>query len=90
MSTPNNWFVYILACNDNSLYTGITTDLERRVEEHNESSKGAKYTRARRPVKLVYSEPAVDRSSATRRELELKSLPIEKKRRLVQQSTKKK
>ncbi|MCK4743004.1 MAG: GIY-YIG nuclease family protein [Sulfuriflexus sp.] len=87
MSSSSNWFVYILSCNDKSLYTGITTDLERRVEEHNQGSKGAKYTRARRPVKLVYSESAIDRSSATRRELELKSLPIDKKRRLVQQVT---
>jgi len=86
MSETNHWFVYILSCCDNSLYTGITTDLERRIHEHNEGSKGAKYTRARRPVKLVYSEPAIDRSMATRREMELKSLPIEKKRLLVQQA----
>ena len=86
MSETNHWFVYILSCCDNTLYTGITTDLERRIHEHNEGSKGAKYTRARRPVKLVYSEPAIDRSMATRREMELKSLPIEKKRLLVQQA----
>ena len=84
MNTPSNWFVYILACNDNSLYTGITTDLERRVDEHNEGSKGAKYTRARRPVKLVYSESATDRSAATKREMQLKSLSPQKKQALIQ------
>jgi len=86
MSTSNNWFVYILSCADNSLYTGITTDLERRVLEHNDSKKGAKYTRARRPVKLVYSEPAIDRSTATRREAALKSLTSDKKRELILQA----
>jgi len=85
MSETDHWFVYILSCCDNSLYTGITTDLERRIHEHNEGNKGAKYTRARRPVKLVYSEPASDRSSATRREMELKSLSTDKKRDLIQQ-----
>ena len=87
MSTSSNWFVYILACHDNSLYTGITTDLERRVYEHNESDKGAKYTRARRPVTLVYSEPAANRSIATRREIELKSLSSVQKRQLIQHKT---
>ena len=83
MSTSTNWFVYILACHDNSLYTGITTDLERRVQEHNEGNKGSKYTRARRPVKLVYSEPAIDRSTASQREIQLKSLSSDKKRALI-------
>ena len=49
------WFVYILKCSDNTLYTGITTDIERRIKEHNSSNKGAKYTKTRRPVKLFYS-----------------------------------
>jgi len=57
---------------DNTLYTGIATQLERRIEEHNGSDKGAKYTRARRPVKLVYSEKYTDRSSASKREYEIK------------------
>jgi len=86
MSETNHWFVYILSCCDNSLYTGITTNLERRIHEHNEGNKGAKYTRARRPVTLVYSEAALDRSAATRREMELKSLPADKKRNLIQQT----
>jgi putative endonuclease len=68
------WQVYILRCADNSLYTGITTDLQRRLHEHNTSSKGAKYTRARRPVSLVYSETCADRSSASMRENAIKRL----------------
>jgi putative endonuclease len=59
-------------CQDNTLYTGIATELVRRIEEHNSSDKGAKYTRARRPVKLVYKEKFPDRSSASKREYEIK------------------
>ena len=66
------YFVYILKCADETLYTGIATELERRIEEHNSSDKGAKYTRARRPVKLVYSESHPDRSAASKREYEIK------------------
>ena len=62
----------MVECADKTLYTGITTELERRVKEHNESDKGAKYTRARRPVRLVYSEEYPDRSSASKREYEIK------------------
>jgi len=67
-----NYYVYMLQCEDNTLYTGITTNLDRRVEEHNSSNKGSKYTRARRPVKLIYSEEFSDRSSASIREYEIK------------------
>jgi len=66
------YHLYILKCFDNTLYTGITTDLTRRIEEHNSSSKGAKYTRMRRPVELVYSEEYEDRSAASKREYEIK------------------
>ena len=66
------YYVYIVECADKTLYTGVTTELERRVEEHNSSEKGAKYTRTRRPVKLVYSEMYPDRSSASKREYEIK------------------
>lgn len=66
------YFVYIVKCADNTLYTGIATELERRIEEHNDSDKGAKYTRVRRPVSLVYSEEYPDRSSASKREYEIK------------------
>jgi len=62
----------MLRCVDDTLYTGITTDLERRVEEHNSSTKGAKYTCSRRPVTLVYSENHEDRSMASRREYKIK------------------
>ena len=66
------YFVYMVKCADNTFYTGIATELERRIEEHNSSDKGAKYTRARRPVELVYSEEYPDRSSASKREYEIK------------------
>lgn len=66
------YFVYILKCADETLYTGIATELERRIEEHNGSDKGAKYTRVRRPVRLVYSEKYPDRSAASKREYEIK------------------
>ncbi|MGB5505194.1 MAG: GIY-YIG nuclease family protein [Sulfurovum sp.] len=66
------YFVYIVKCADETFYTGIATELERRIEEHNNSDKGAKYTRARRPVRLVYSEEYPDRSSASKREYEIK------------------
>ncbi len=66
------YYVYILECADGTLYTGIATDLQRRLEEHNSSDKGAKYTRSRRPVRLVYNEVFPDRSSASRREYAIK------------------
>jgi putative endonuclease len=66
------YYVYIVECSDSTLYTGIATELERRIREHNSSEKGAKYTRVRRPVSLVYSEEYPDRSSASKREYEIK------------------
>ena len=78
------WFVYILKCADDTLYTGITTDIERRVEEHNtDNKKGAKYTRVRRPVECVYSEQHKTRSDACKRESELKKLSREEKCRFI-------
>ena len=73
------YFVYILKCNDGTLYTGVTNDLVRRVEEHNFSKLGAKYTKGRRPVKLVYSEKFVDRSRALIEEAKIKKLSKRKK-----------
>ena len=71
----NDWFVYMVRCNDDSLYTGITKDVERRVKEHNEGDKlAAKYTRPRLPVVLVYQETCESRSVATKREIEIKQL----------------
>ena len=77
------WYVYILRCCDGSLYTGITTDTARRVTEHN-SGKGAKYTRSRRPVELVYQEECEDHSQALRRELEIKALRRSDKMKLIE------
>ena len=68
------WYVYILRCVDDTLYTGITTDVEKRVLTHNTAKTGAKYTKMRRPVELVYQEPQPDRSSAAKREWEVKQL----------------
>jgi len=77
----------MLECDDGTLYTGIATDLERRIEEHNHSPKGAKYTRTRRPVKLVYSESYADRSAASKREYEIKKkMNREEKLKLVKKS----
>lgn len=76
------WYVYLLECADQSLYTGIAKHLEERIAKH-KLGRGAKYTRSRLPVELVYSEPASDRSSALKRELELKRLSAADKRRLI-------
>jgi putative endonuclease len=72
------WFLYIAKCSDNSLYTGITTDISRRLKTHN-SKKGAFYTKNKTPVKLVYQEDALNRSAATRREKEIKRLTRQEK-----------
>ena len=77
------YFVYILKCKDDTLYTGIATDVKRRLDEHNNSDKGAKYTRVRRPVELVYTEELEDRSSACKREYAIKQLKREEKLRLI-------
>ncbi len=79
-----HYFLYILRCNDNTLYTGITTDLKRRLNEHNLSAKGAKYTRSRRPVELVYTEEFEDKSSAMKREYSVKKLSREKKLLMIE------
>lgn len=80
---PLPWFVYILRCRDNSLYTGITTNPDQRLQEHNHSTKGAKYTRARRPVFLVYIEPQDSRSKASSREHAIKRLTKKDKELLI-------
>ena len=80
-----SYFVYILECNDGSLYTGITKDIEKRLDEHNHSDKGAKYTKARRPVKLLYKEHSLDRSTASKREYKIKKLTRLKKLQLIQE-----
>ncbi|XPF92476.1 GIY-YIG nuclease family protein [Colwellia sp. RE-S-Sl-9] len=86
----SNWYVYFVRCSDNSLYTGITTDLQRRIDEHNHSNKlGAKYTRVRRPVELVYWEQQLDRKTASQREYQLKQLKKAAKENLIAMQDKK-
>lgn len=77
------WYVYIVKCRDGSFYTGITTDVERRLKEHNETSKGAKYTKARRPVSLVFQEEAADKSVAAKREYQIKQMKRQAKEALI-------
>jgi putative endonuclease len=77
------YFVYIVECKDGSYYTGITVNLARRVEEHNNSQKGAKYIKTRRPVKLIYSQGGYDRSSASKEEHRIKKLSKQEKFLLV-------
>jgi putative endonuclease len=78
-----NWYIYILRCADQSLYTGVTNDLERRLEEHNNGCAAARYTRGRRPVSLVYFETAANRSIACRREYQIKQLNRLNKQKLL-------
>jgi len=77
-----NWLVYIIVCSDNSLYTGITTDLQRRFDQH-VSGRGAKYFRGREPLQVVYRESGHTRSTAGRRELEIKGLTHAAKSTLI-------
>ncbi len=77
------WHVYMVRCSDRTLYTGITNDLEKRIEAHNSGKEGARYTRSRRPVKLVYSEQVKSKSAAAKLEYQLKKLPRLKKDTLV-------
>lgn len=70
----SNWYVYIIESSDESLYTGITTDVDRRFAEHCGQGKGAKFFRGRKPRKVVYSEEHADRSSALKREAQIKKL----------------
>ena len=76
------WTVYILRCADNSLYTGVATDVDARLATHN-AGKGAKYTRGRLPVKLVYREVAIGRGAALKREIAIKRMPVASKRRMI-------
>ena len=76
------WYVYMVRCKDNSLYTGCTNDLQARINTHNQGN-GAKYTRTRTPVKLVYSEQVKNRSQAQKRECEIKKLKRKEKLELI-------
>jgi len=80
-----SWYVYLLSCHDDSYYTGITTDPRRRLEEHNhDDKKAAKYTRGRRPVKMVYFELCQSRSEAAMREYEIRKSSRKVKTELAQ------
>lgn len=84
-ASPREWTVYILRCRDGTLYTGITTDIERRMYEHNTvDSKSARYLKTRRPVELVYQEKAASRGEAMKRERAIKNLPRSRKLKLIQ------
>ena len=88
MMSIREWYVYVLSCADQSFYTGITTDLQRRLKEHNsDSSRGAKYTRPRRPVAIIYWESATNRSTASKREKEIKGMKKSAKISLIQQQS---
>jgi putative endonuclease len=83
MKKPKStWHLYILECADGSLYTGITTDVSRRIKQH-ESGEGAKYTRGRAPLKLLYTKKFKSRSAASKRELEVKKMSREEKLDLI-------
>jgi putative endonuclease len=81
------YYVYILKCSDNTYYTGIAKELEKRVEEHNSSRLGAKYTKGRRPVELVYFVEAKNRSVALKEERRIKKLSRTEKIRLIRQNS---
>lgn len=78
------WYTYMVRCRDNTFYTGITTDLARRVTEHNQTPRGARYTATRRPVALVYHEFHPSRSAAAVREYRIRRLPVAAKEKLLQ------
>jgi putative endonuclease len=78
------YYVYIVECADKTLYTGYTNNLEKRIKTHNEAKTGAKYTKARRPVVLKYSEKLPDLSQALKREIEIKNLTRKEKLKLIE------
>ena len=82
----DKWYVYILRCGDETLYTGITTDVLRRLQMHR-SGRGAKYTRGRQPLELVYTEVCKDHSQALKREWQIKQLSRAKKEKLIKKES---
>jgi putative endonuclease len=79
MSNKKMRFVYIVRCNDDSLYTGITNNLEKRISDHNISKVWARYTKSRRPVRLIWSKKVIDRNTASKLELKIKKMWKQKK-----------
>lgn len=86
MPTDKNWTVYILSCADSTLYTGCTNDLEQRLRKH-QLGQGAKYTRGRLPIKLVYQEKSFTQSQALKRECQIKKLTRQKKINLIKNNS---
>ncbi len=80
---PRGWYTYMVRCADHTLYTGITTDPARRTADHNQGPAGARYTRSRRPVKLVWAEEQPTRAAAARREYQVRRLPVAAKEALI-------
>ena len=83
MNPDEVWYVYVLQCSDGTYYTGVTNNIRRRLNEHNNSSRGAKYTRARRPVKLIYFSEYESRSLAQKAECAFKGLSRKQKREAI-------
>ena len=81
-----DWLMYVVECADGSYYTGITTDITRRLHEHNHTKRGAKYTRGRRPVGLIYCERYADRSEASKAEAAFKKLNRLQKENFITQN----
>jgi putative endonuclease len=86
-SSGNPWYLYVVQCNDGTLYTGVTTDTDRRIHEHNTSKRGAKYTKTRRPVKLVYKRRYATRSEAQRVEYQFKQMVRGEKIEIIKKSS---
>lgn len=82
-NNEQTWYVYVIRASDNSLYTGITTDIKRRFKEHSGTQKGARYFRGRQPLEVVYSDTHPDRGSALRREAAIKKLPRAQKLKMI-------
>ena len=82
MTKNSQWYIYIIRCADNTLYTGISNHLEKRIGSHN-SGNGAKYTKGRGPVELIYKEKSQDKSTASKREAEIKKLTKKEKLKLI-------
>ena len=83
MNPDTHWYVYMVQCSDGSIYTGIARNLDKRIKEHNTGPNGAKYTRTRRPVQLVYYEQVATRSIACKREYEIKQMTKIDKKALI-------
>ena len=81
------WYLYVLRCSDNTMYTGVTTDINRRLDEHNTGSRGAKYTRKRLPVKLIYWVAFSDQSSAQKAEYKFKKMTRKQKEKIIYEAS---